>query len=71
MTTSSTGLPSGQRQTALDLIADHAEVLPRAVLMAVSDRASAVCCSPVWRLHDGRLTLMHGKADLAFDGVEC
>ena len=59
------GLPLSQRQKALDLIADYAEELPCAVLMAVSDHDSAVCCSPVWRLHDGRLTLMYGKADLA------
>lgn len=59
------GLPLRQRERALDLIADYAELLPGAVLMAVSDHRTAVCCSPVWVLRDRKATVLYGKAALA------
>lgn len=59
------GLPLRQRKQALDLIADYAELLPGAVLMAVSDHATALACSPVWELREGRVRVLYGKAALA------
>jgi ABC-type lipoprotein export system ATPase subunit len=59
------GLPHRQQQKMLDLIANYAEEFMCAVLMAVSDHSSAMCCSRVWELREGRLTLMYGKGNLA------
>ncbi len=59
------GLPLRQKERALDLIADYAELLPGPVLMAVSDHQTALCCSPVWELREGKATVLYGRKALA------
>jgi putative ABC transport system ATP-binding protein len=57
------GLSLGKKQAAMEILRGFADDLGCAVLMAVSDHATAMTSDRVWQLHCGRLKLMADLAD--------
>jgi len=58
------GLELGTKDAALELIEGFAEDIGCGVLMAVSDRATAVRADQVWHLTNGKLRLLHADPDI-------
>jgi putative ABC transport system ATP-binding protein len=58
------GLELGTKDAALELIEGFAEDAGCGVLMAVSDRATAIRAGHVWHLSSGKLRLLHSDPDI-------